>query len=154
MFIENVNIKGGSMKRILFVALFLCFVAVQVVSASDFVFTQPEGLDWETYVSDNTTGYYKTTNVDITTIIPKGIGQNRVLGFTVMSLTGHGGVTGGSEAVASLWDQVSGGTASILGEAEALDESFDGMWFAIPKILKNGLTIRQGANTRVIVYYE
>ena len=145
------------MKKILFIALLLCFILVSfnVFAAGDYVFTQPEGLNWLTYVSDNTGGQYKTTNVSTTTIVPKGLGQHMLLGFTVMSLTGHGGVTGSSEAVASLWDEVSGTAGpGLLGEAEALDESFDGMWFAIPKILKYGLTIRQGANTRVIVYYE
>ena len=145
------------MKKILFIALLLCFslMSVKVFAAGDYVFTQPEGLNWLTYTSDNTGGQYKTTNVPITTIIPKGIGQHMLLGFTVMSLTGHAGITGGSEAVASLWDETSGTSApGILGEAEALDESFDGMWFPVPKILNYGLTIRQGANTRVIVYYE
>ena len=146
------------MKKSLFAVIVFCIMSITVTcyaASSDFVFTQPEGLVWETYVSDNTTGLYKTTNVDITTIIPMGIGQSRILGFSVMSLTGHGGVTGGSEAVASLWDEIAGtASPSIIDEAEAIDERISINWFPTPRIVTNGLTIRQGGNTRVIVYYE
>ena len=141
------------MKRFV-LALLFCLISFNVF-AGDFVITQPEGLAWSTYVSDNTTGDYKLTNVTVTTIIPRGNTQSRVLGFTVMSLTGHAGITGNSENVASLWDEISGTEAPVcFGEAEAIDESFDGMWYPIPKIVIYGLTIRQGANTRVIVFYE
>ncbi len=141
-------------KVIALLVLLFCLASVNVF-ASDFVFTQPEGRVWYTYPIDNTSGIYIETDIPITTIIPKGIGQSKILGFTVMSLKGHAGITGNSENVASLWDGAPGtSSAENLGEAESVDESFDGMWFPIPKILETQLSVRQGGNTRVIVYFE
>lgn len=102
----------------------------------------------KTYVSDNTTGVYANTNVSITTIRP---GIDKILGFSVQEID-----TGASEIVAVLYDAVSGDTlnnSNLMGEAESIVDSFNGLWFPYPITLTNGLSIRQGGYTRVIVSY-
>ena len=82
---------------------------------------------------------------------------HEILGFEVMSLTGH--VVDGtlqtdtSEAVASLWDEVSGTVApKFLGEKEAPSATESGeKIFISPKVLVNGCTVRQGPMSRVII---
>ena len=137
------------MKKVLCLILCSLFLGVSAFAVSTD--------DYSVYTKDNTTGYYATTNVSTSTIIP---GVHSIIGYTVMSLTGHvvNGtlISGGSENVASIWDEVSGTSSpSMIGpEIESIDESFDGYMCLRPKPITNGITIRQGANTRVQILYE
>lgn len=106
-----------------------------------------EGNQVKTYVIDNTTGQYADTSVSVTTIYP---GMDKILGFEIMPISTN------SENVVAVHDAVSGdtlGNTNLFGEAECAPESFDGLWFPYPREISSGVTVRQGAQTRVILYY-
>ena len=104
----------------------------------------------KTYIIENETAQYLDTNIGVTTIYP---GMDRILGFQVMPSTTI------SENVAALYDAISGdnlnanNAASQFAEIECAPESFDGIWFPYPRDLDVGLTVRQGAKTKVIIFY-
>ena len=105
-------------------------------------------LDFKTYISDNTTGAYKTTNVSKTTIVPNS--THVILGYAIMPLSTD------SENIAALHDADSLDPyvdESLIDEAETPAATMSAKWFAYPKKIKVQLTIRQGANTRVLIYY-
>jgi hypothetical protein len=107
-------------------------------------------LNFSTYISDNTTGTYKVTYADKTTIVP---GTAHILGYSIMKLNGEN-----SEILAALHDSEITDVyldESLLDESEAdTSTGVGGRWFPYPKSIKTQLCIRQGANTRVIVYYS
>lgn len=144
------------MKKILVVLCILGFLfSAPVAQAWETVKLEIE--DFATHTVDNITGYDKTTNVSTSTITP---GTHAILGYTVMSLTGHEVdgtvITGNSENYVSLWDEIAGTVApSLMGpEIESLDTIFAEEWFPRPKPFFNGITVRQGACTRVCIMYE
>ena len=106
-----------------------------------------EGNQIKTEVIDNTTGQYLDTNVAVTTIYPR---YDKILGFEILP------ITTASENVVAVHDATTGdtlGNTNLFGEAECAPESFDGLWFPYPREITTGITVRQGAQTRVIIYY-
>ena len=140
------------MKRFLLV-LGLCFVFALNAQAGGRV--SIDGGQIYTEVIDNVTGYDQTTNVAVTTIEP---GKHRLIGVSVMPLTNHeyngSALTGNSEAYVSLWDAISTTLNPLLiGETEAAGIAAEEKVFVHPRIFSNGVTVRQGAITRVIIEY-
>ena len=107
-----------------------------------------DGNEFWSYVIENTTGAYQNTLIPITSVVP---GSDRILGYEHMPLPGQS-----AENVVAVFDTVNYTTfasAEVLGESECQDGSWDGMWFPYPRTISYGVTVRQGAGTRVIVYF-
>lgn len=101
-----------------------------------------------TYIQDNSSGVYLVTSISTSTIIPD---KHKILGFSVQALDG----TQSAERVVALHDAISGHLDStFMGEAESIENSFNGLWYPSPRELVYGLTVNQGPNTRVIIYYS
>ena len=104
-------------------------------------------VNFSTYVCDNTTGLYQKTAVSKATIVP---GVHCILGYAIMPLSAN------SENIVALHDAENTDPyvdESLIDEAETPAATMSAKWFAYPKKLSVGLTLRQGAQTRVIVYY-
>lgn len=135
------------MKRILSLVLISLFLASTVMAGW---FDTPQNIRFSTYVSDNATGTYQATFVSKTTIVP---GTARILGYTILQLNG----TKNSEFVAALHDAEATDPyvdESLIDESEVNATANAGKWFPYPRSVRTQLCIRQGPNTRVIVYYE
>ena len=140
-------------KKILVAMFLVMFLFASVASASGPVrFSKDQVL--ETYVSVNTTASPVTTSVSTSTITTA---YHRILGYAI----GAADSSASSEFFMALYD-----STSLLAATAALDNIFDEaeldadtygntpMWYPYPKKLDTGLTIRQGCNTVVIIYYE
>jgi hypothetical protein len=131
------------MKKLIVILMLLGLMSVSGVANAQSA--ELDGNQWNTYIKENTSGVYLTTNVPVTSIYP---GFDRIQGYTVMPL----GTA--SENVVAIYDSVSSTlSGEVLGEAECFPESWDGQWFPYPREISNGITIRQGPNTRVIIYF-
>jgi len=102
-----------------------------------------------TYVCTNATGEYADTNISTSTIIPA---YCRILGYRIAPYD----TTASSEFVVSLWDAADTQTAAdMFDEAEwGATGPWDPMWYPLPKKLNTQLTVRQGPNTTVVIYYD
>lgn len=105
----------------------------------------------QTYVCTNTTTEAANTNISTSTIT---VANHRILGFTVQEYD----PTIASERIVGLYDCDTDGeitTTYLFDEAESgTDNASLTRWYVYPKRLSQGLTVQQGANTIVIVYYE
>ena len=136
------------MKRILSLVIVLSFLFSGMVFAWQDNYDYTMRLDFYTYTSDNTTGAYKVTYVPKTTLIP---GVMHIIGYSIMPISAN------SENVVALHDAESTDVyvdESLIDETECVANSFDGKWFPYPKAIKTQLCIRQGSQTRVMVYYS
>ena len=138
------------MKRI------LCLIVIGLLACSTVHAGWFEGGDYQsrinfkTYIADNSTGVYQATYASKTTIEP---GKAHILGYSIVQLNG----SKGSEFVAALHDAESTDVyvdESLIDESEVAATTGDGKWFPYPKSIKTQLCIRQGPNTRVLVYYD
>lgn len=142
------------MKKILFVLVALMLVASVAFAGSSGVpnrFNQDQNI--MAYISENTSnGSYATENVSTATITP---GYHRILGFNIVPLCAAGETAQTDVALVDDDDDVMATSAAVFAEAEmAANLASDVIWFCYPKTLTNGLTIRHGPNSAVIVYYE
>jgi len=107
------------------------------------------GQGWESYVSDNATSAMASTVVSTSRIVP---GTNDILGYSILSRDGNA-----CDSFMALYDSTTGtseAVAEVLAEAENVSTlQPTTLFFDYPMQLKYGLTIRQGANSRVIIYY-
>jgi len=129
------------MKRILSIVFILCLIAS---NAFAFGPNYGQASAWKTWTVKNETGAYTLTSVS-NDIIAKG---NAILGFQIMPLDTS------SENVVTLYDGGITNSDEIIGEAECAPESFDGMWYPVPRILEKQLYIHQGPNTQVTIFFE
>jgi hypothetical protein len=107
-------------------------------------------LEFNTYIADNSTGTYSATYVSKAVIVP---GKAHILGYKIIQLDG----AKSSEFVAALHDAEITDVyldESMIDECEVNITTNNGVWFPYPKSIKTQLCIRQGPNTRVIVYYD
>lgn len=144
------------MKKILFVLVALMVITSVAYAAaaggSPGRFNQDQTI--EAYVSENTSNTaYATENVATTTIVP---GYHRILGFSIAPLCAAGETAQTDVSLCDDDDDVATDmTAVVFAEAEmAANMATDVIWFAYPKKLNHGLTIRHGPNSCVVVYYE
>lgn len=113
-----------------------------------------DGRLWSTYISDNSSIDYAETQVPTTTITPN---NHKILGCDVMQLDPavsslmwvglHDSVSIAGESVSNL---------SMIDEAEVEDQnkSRPNPWYVHARKIQTQLTINQGPNTRVIIYYS
>jgi hypothetical protein len=141
------------MKKILIVLVALMLVASVAMASGAGVpnrFNQDQNV--MAYVSQNTSnGSYATENVSTATITP---GYHRILGFTVAPCALGGETAQTDVALVDDDDDVMATSAAIFAESEASANTTETIFFPYPKTLTNGLTIRHGPNSVVIVYYE
>lgn len=132
-------------------AFAICLVLMVMASFSNAhaITAFSQNSECEMYVSANTTNAYKETAVSTSTIIPA---YHRILGVNIVPLD----ISAGSEFIFVLHDGANANsTANIFDEAEyGQDEEKKPYFYPHPKRLITGLTIVQGANSVVIVYYE
>lgn len=127
------------MKKIILALVLVMLMAVPASAGGSY---------WMTYIVKNTTGVYQTTVIPTTSIIPH---YNNILGFDVM----QDDVTKHSENWAAVYDETAGTlTGECLGEAEAIQNSTAGKWWYPSRVILYGVTVRQGPNTAVFVYFE
>lgn len=101
---------------------------------------------WKTIEINNTGGTYQTTVLSTVNGIRPG--YDKVLGWTVQ------GRSLNSENFVAVYDSATSIlTGEILGESESLPETVDGRWFPTPRKVVNGVSVRQGPNTKVFIYY-
>ena len=104
-----------------------------------------------TEVSNNTANY-------ITTVVVKDSAYyltDRVIGFTVMPNMGSS-LSASTETVATLYDANSATNfflEEVMGEAEAGQAESKTEWFPYPRDITNGITVRMGPFTRVVIYF-
>ena len=130
---------------ILLIGLMLCSSAFAVEYMST-----DKGKTLLTYVSANATGAYITPNISTSTIVP---GTHRIIGFELM--IANAALT--EEMIVGLYDTTTdGGMAStaIFDEAEAANDTQVIKWYPYPKELSNGLSLVQGPNSVVVIYYD
>ena len=115
-----------------------------------FTFNNAESVDIKVFEIRNSSGDSLTTSIGTTVIKAK---YDKLYGFTIMQNDGSKSV----EMVVSIWDTVPDGTGGTINEAiaeaETVDETFDGIWYPYPKTIHTQVTVIQGANTDVLVYY-
>jgi hypothetical protein len=145
--------KKKSGKRYLALAIFLVAVFMASVAlASDGGITRLNAnQEVLTYVCVNTSAVAAAnTNISTSTITTQ---NHRILGFTVQEYD----PTAAAERIVGLYDCDSDleiTTTYIFDEAETSDNVSYTRWYPYPKALSQGLTVQQGANTVVIIYYE
>lgn len=136
------------MKRIialLVVGLFIC----SNVFAVEYTSSDPRKILY-TYVSSNATGEYTTPNISVSTIVP---GTHRIIGYEIM--VANAALV--EEMIVGLYDTTTDGgmtSSTIFDEAEATDGSQLIKWYPYPKELTNGLSLVQGPNSVVVIYYD
>ena len=133
------------MKKLLTLFLILGILLFPVIHARAYT---PVTQYWKTYSIQNNSASTLTTYVSITAIRPN---VDNIIGFAVT------GIFDGESG--ERWCVIYDATASteldtVLGEAESIDDSMNGMWFPYPRKLANGLAITQGCHSNVIIYYE
>ena len=101
---------------------------------------------WKTWTVRNETGTYSHTSVS-TDIISK---SNVLLGYQIMKIPN----TLHSENVCTIYDGGYTSSDEILGEAECVDNSKAGDWFAFPRVIEKQIYVHQGANTQVTLFFE
>lgn len=110
------------------------------------------------YVIDNpvdtTSSNELSTNVATTTIVPT---YDRILGYTIQPSD----LSKTSERFVALYDATSAAgtydmsTTYLFDEFEASEAGdINTRWYCYPRQLLYGLSVRQGPNTTVIIYYE
>jgi hypothetical protein len=136
--------KKGS--RCLVLALFL----VAVMACSAFALYDAPNKELQTYICTNTSGTaYGKTAISTSTIT---VANHRVIGYAILPYD----TTKGSELVASFYDDTTANTASYVFDEVELGATNDRLprILPYPKRLTRGLTVWQGPNTVVVVYYE
>lgn len=135
------------MKRI------ICLITVALlISSTAFAWVNDSSkVNFSTYVADNSSGtVYSVTYASKSVIVP---GKSHILGYKIIALDG----SKSSEFVAALHDSEVTDIyldESMIDESETNITNNTGVWFPYPKSIKTQLCIRQGPNTRVIVYYD
>lgn len=142
--------KGG---RKVVLALFM----VMLMAGSAFALYEAPNKQVETYVCTNTSGTaYGETNISESTGGSGGEGINsdyhRILGCSIMPYNN----TKNSEFVVGLYDDSTCDTASYVFDEAELGANDDKAprWLPYPKKLSRSLSVWQGPNTVVIIYYE
>jgi len=101
-----------------------------------------------TYQTINTTSTSQVTCVPTTSIYPK---RDKILGFDIVE---NFNGTHSERWVAVYDDTTKELSGENLGEGEALEGSWWGKTFPYPRDVENGITVMQGANTIVTIYFE
>ena len=134
--------------RRLKIGLLICLCAL--LSTPAFGYFDRDNAVVSTYEVNNSTGEYQRTDVP-TALIPR---NSRILGMVVMQFA-----AGNSENVLSLYDTV--GTtddirtvSEVIAEAEASTNENNEVWFEYPRKVNQQLTVVQGANTSIQIYFE
>ena len=142
--------KGG--KRCLVVLAML--IALMFVASSVYADAGPtrfsNNQNVKSYVLTNATTTTKATAVSTSTIT---VLNHRILGYTIQELD----PTAAAERIVGLYDSASviAATATyLIDETETSDNVSATRWYPYPMALANGLTVLQGVNTVVIIYYE
>ncbi|MFA5499495.1 MAG: hypothetical protein WC404_00270 [Candidatus Omnitrophota bacterium] len=137
------------MKRLLSAVLAALAISAPVYALGDQVYT---GVNQRVYISENTTGLFKTTYVPTSGVDPYiSPYTDRILGFDVTPITSIS-----YENVAGLYDATTSAQLTgpyFMGEAEGGTAFTGEKWFPYPVRVANGIAIVQGAKTRVNVYY-
>lgn len=137
------------MNRLLRILVVFVLLVLPATSASSWAPFQQER-EMQTFAIENTTGAYQDTSISTSTIIA---GTHRLFGFAVMVSD----TSKGSELVVSVIDTVPNGSGStvneVVAEAEARDQESANVFFPFGKRIHTQVTIRQGPNTSVLVYY-
>ena len=146
---------GKSKMRIGLLALFvvLSMVALTGVAFADGPNRFSQGQEIETYVIYNiypavpgTPGL--ETNVSTSTIVPQ---YCRILGYSIRTYN----TSLSSEGWIGLYDYSDKNVTYIFDEAELETSEFEIVrWYPYPKRISTQLTVTQGANTIVVIYYE
>ena len=134
------------MKRIIAVVLWVMFIAT--VASGWYETSGPSSggsLRWKSYEIINTSGVYQITNVPTTSIIPN---VHSILGFYIMPRSIN------AEIVVTLYDQTVATPDELIDEAEAAPNSGTGKWFSFPRKIEGQLSVRQGPNTKVVVFFD
>jgi hypothetical protein len=129
------------MKRIMFLVVALMLVAV--------VSEATESQMFYTVTLENTTAAYRQEQVPATTIRPD---VDKILGYTIQRVTDN---TANSELVVGVYDSDATNLSGkeVIGESETIDETVGGKWFPRPRPIAEAITVRQGANTVVEIYF-
>ena len=135
-------------------------LAVTFMASSAFALYDAPNKQVEMYVIENVyaageqSTTYLTTSVSVATIIP---GTHRILGFSVMPSN----TSLSSERVVGLYDCVDTVSTDYITSTYVFDEfeaaetnAYADRWYPYPRALTSGLTVRQGSNTIVTIYYE
>ena len=130
------------MKKFLVILLMMVMFTFVAIAEED-------GPAWVCTYVNNSSGIYATTQVSDTNIY---LGKDRIIGFSIVPCdpTKH------SELLAALYDTTStvpGPSAEIIAESEAGTQAGSTVWFPYPRAVDNGLLVRQGPNTTVIIYF-
>ena len=139
--------KKKGVKRYLVLAAIL---AVAFMASPAFAFYESPNREVQTYICTNSsTTAYGATAIAVTTIVPE---YCRILGYSIMPYDN----TKGSEFVVGLYDDTDAQTATAIFDEAELGATNDKAprFLPYPKRLTNGLTVWQGMNTVVIIYYE
>jgi len=128
------------MKKLLLGIVVLMLVAGNAWALDDI------SADWVTYEINNTsTTDYLTTVVDVSIIRPN---IAKLCGWTVQETSSQ------SEAFCAVYDTTAvGPNSELLGESEAVPETVDGRWFVRERKVLNAITVCQGPNSKVLIYY-
>jgi hypothetical protein len=135
------------MKKILLIAL-----AIVLLASNAFAWANPgnsvTGSKWKTYFVDNSsTTLYQLTRIPKTLIVP---GQNVILGYDIIKYN----FTDNAESVVCMYDGDGAAYGEVIGEAEKDLLNQGPVWYPYPRGIDIQLTINQGPNTRVIIYFE
>jgi hypothetical protein len=132
------------MKKIL-----LSFLIIAFFASSAFAWGGGETSRYKTHIVENSsTTLPLTTQISTNTIVP---GKNIILGFDIMKYN----LTKGAESFATLYDGDAAASGEVIGEAERDTTYWGPIWFP-----QNGrgldyqLSVHQGPNTKVIIYFE
>jgi len=135
-------------RRFLLLAVFL--VVVFMASSALALYDSPNK-ELLTYVCTNSSGVYTNTNISTSTITTQ---NHRILGFSMAAYD----TSKSTEWVVGLYDCDTDGEITdtyIFDEAEfGTTDNKAPRWYAYPKRLTQGLTVQQGPNTTVTIYYE
>lgn len=136
--------------------LALAFFLVMLMASSAFALYEAPNKQVETYICTNSTGIYAVTNISTSTGGSGGEGINplyhRILGYGIIPYN----TSKNSEFVAVMYDQLTATTESYIFDEVELGATNDKAprMLPYPKKLTRGLSVWQGPNTVVVVYYE
>ena len=139
--------KGKKGKK--YIVLALVVMMLFAAQSAFALYDAPNKLVHMYVCTNSAAGSAGTTNISTSTIMPS---YHRILGYRIAPYN----TSKGSEFWCSLYDDT--GTTDytlVFDEAEwGATSDKSPIWYAYPKKLSTGLSVQQGANTVVIIYYE
>ena len=140
--------KGGKKCIAIFAMLLILAFAVSSVYAESLSrFSNNQNCKMYSIVNTGATAL--STGISTSTIT---VLNHRILGFTIAEAD----PSAASERIVALYDSATGGetVAKLIDECETSDNVSATRFYPYPKSIETQLTVRQGANTIVTVYYE